>query len=347
MQENLYATLALAFMMTLVATAEAQQTQSGANLNSQLFDAVKRTCNISRINRLLAALADPNAKDNDHGATPLHYAVLNGCLSGVNALLAADADPNAKADDGEWTPLHVAAVKNARDVAAELIERGADVHATDHREWTPLHRAADNDAREVAIELIERGADVHAKDEDGETPLHHAARYGHIEAIAALLAAGANPNAKDTFARTPLSDATSNGHVEAIAALMAATEARMARMDVGNLRDVLEREISANTTDENGWTDLHWAVALNLPELAVALPDAGVEVDARLNVKNAPIGQLTERLNSFGLYWRIAGRETPLHIAAQANASDVAYLLIVRGANIHAATGKTEMAGRH
>ena len=41
----------------------------------------------------------------------------------------------------------------------------------ENSEKTPLHRAARNNAREVAVELIEHGANVHAKDKDGITPL--------------------------------------------------------------------------------------------------------------------------------------------------------------------------------
>ncbi|MDE0275523.1 MAG: hypothetical protein OYH76_06480 [Defluviicoccus sp.] len=47
--------------------------------------------------------------------------------------------------------------------------------------------------------------------------------------------------------------------------------APLADLDVGKLREVLGRSLSPTAADENGWTDLHWAAALNLPELAKSL----------------------------------------------------------------------------
>ena len=41
--------------------------------------------------------------------------------------------------------------------------------------------------------------------------------------------------------------------------------------EVGELSAVLGRPISVDATDENGWTDLHYAAALNRPELIRAL----------------------------------------------------------------------------
>ena len=50
--------------------------------------------------------------------------------------------------------------------------------------------------------------------------------------------------------------------------------------DMGLLRDTLDRPPSPTRTDANGWTDLHYAAALNRPEAAAALLDAGAEVDS-------------------------------------------------------------------
>jgi|SRR6185369_1295739 len=91
-------------------------------------------------------------------------------------------DPSAVggySHDG-WTALHLAAFFGHRELAALLIERGADVNARSKSETfaranTPLHAAAANKQVEVARLLVERGADVNARDGSGFTPLALAA----------------------------------------------------------------------------------------------------------------------------------------------------------------------------
>ena len=107
--------------------------------------------------------------------------------------------------------------------------------------------------------------------------------------------------------------------------------ASLADIDVGELRDVLGRQLSPTAADENGWTDLHWAAALNLPELAEALLAAGAQVDAQHDVDS--YGNLMY-LPEHKLL--ITNSGTPLHIAAMNNSLDVAKILIAWGADIHA-----------
>ena len=89
-------------------------------------------------------------------------------------------------DEDGATPLHLAARHNAKEVAEQLIAKGADVNAKDNTGRTPLHDAAWFNAIEVAEPLIAKGADVNAKDEDDKTPLGVAKTIEH-EDMAALL----------------------------------------------------------------------------------------------------------------------------------------------------------------
>jgi ankyrin len=57
------------------------------------------------------------------GATPLHWAGLEGRLDFVKLLLDSHADANAKDTKG-YTPLHYAAVKDHADVAGFLRQHG-------------------------------------------------------------------------------------------------------------------------------------------------------------------------------------------------------------------------------
>lgn len=69
--------------------------------------------------------------------------------------------------------------------------------------------------------LLDRGANVHATDKHGDTGLHLACEYGFPITISILIDAGADINAKDRIGRTPLMRACENDHVEIVAHLMA------------------------------------------------------------------------------------------------------------------------------
>ena len=105
--------------------------------------------------------------------------------------------------------------------------------------------------------------------------------------------------------------------------------------------DLLGRQFSPDMVDETGWTDLHYAAILNLPRVAEALLEAGVNVDARLKDNLDYSDRLMETLRILGYdfnYWSAEG-QTPLILAAKENAYDTARLLVDRGADIHAKYG--------
>ena len=133
---------------------------------------------------------------------PLHEAAAHGRLRVVEALLDAGFDANLDTTLGHaWPvmpgerrlrgsgtgpmkplkPLHMAARHEFAEVAALLIERGADVNAQDgHGRWTPLHYALLDGLRRPGLQtanlLIDHGADVNAATlVMGWTPLHLAA----------------------------------------------------------------------------------------------------------------------------------------------------------------------------
>ena len=123
---------------------------------------------------------------------------------------------------------------------------------------------------------------------------------------------------------------------EDVAAMIAA--APLVDLEVGKLREAIGRQLSPTAADENGWTDLHWAAALNLPALARALLDNGADISAPLKDDEEPLSDRLKRsLSSLGLdptYINLG--DTPLHIAASANAREVVEALIAAGANVHA-----------
>lgn len=144
------------------------------------------------------------------------------------------------------SPLHWAAIEDRPDMAKLLLERGADVNASDNHGMTPLHKAADFNRRAVAELLLANGADIGARGVKYRallvTPLHVAAEAGFPEIVEALLNAGANVDAPTGGANavTGLHMSASRGHFN------------VARL-------LLQRGADVNVRDSHGATPLHWA----------------------------------------------------------------------------------------
>lgn len=96
-------------------------------------------------------------------------------------LLAAGADPNARTgnEPGVETPLHWAASTDDVDVAAVLIDAGADIEARGGSIGTPLDNAIGYACWRVARLLVTRGARVEK--------LWHAAALGMVDGVEQLL----------------------------------------------------------------------------------------------------------------------------------------------------------------
>ena len=121
--------------------------------------------------------------------------------------------------------------------------------------------------------------------------------------------------------------------------LEAASVAVERRVRQEALAEKLGREFSPEAVGENGWTDLHYAAALDLPGLAKELVEGGMEVDVRLDESGEAFGDNLKRtfreLGRDFASWASDG-ETPLHVAAVKNALSVAEYLVGQGADVNA-----------
>ena len=109
--------------------------------------------------------------------------------------------------------------------------------------------------------------------------------------------------------------------------------------DASHLTQTMGRPLSPYRTDENGWTDLHYAAALNLPDSARNLLAQGASVDAPLVSDGEQLDGLPLKvLRRYGFRFRTWEREgdLPLHLATWSSATPALGVLIDFGANVQA-----------
>jgi len=157
---------------------------------------------------------DPNVREDDYGATPLHAAAEYGYSEIVEVLLEHGAAPNIREKYGD-TPLHYAAMFGNSKVVEVLLEHGADPNIRDKYGATPLHYAAAFDYPKI-VELLHKDPNDY-----DVTPLQAAAEFNYPNVVKLLLEHGADPNIQENkYGYTPLHFAVENCRVGVVRVLL-------------------------------------------------------------------------------------------------------------------------------
>lgn len=266
------------------------------------------------------------------------------------------------------TPLHLVW---DLDVAALLIAHGADVNAQDLKDGnTPLHNLVwlGEAGKEIVELLIDRGADITATNNHGQTILHQAAKFGCPYWLEYFIARGADVNAIDCYGATPLHLAierfNSNDKFEIAKLLMSwhedydeyiVSDPTLYYSLCQRLQALIEVLIfngaDVNLANNKGETILHLAVKAvknGLPDIVELVLAADADVNVQDKDGNLPSRlhelidcrqiELAQLLISNGADIRIRDENdrSVLHAAVQSNLKEIVELLLLRGANINA-----------
>ena len=274
-------------------------------------------------------------------ASAIHDAAERGDLAGIKVLLRYDADLVNEVDEEDYTPLHVAVIDDRVPVVLYLLERGADTSLVNADGFTPLQHAAFFQKKASAYTIIRhtRKCDMHSAamlgdavlvrklldvdprlvnepDINGDTPLWQAAHFGFADVAQVLIDKGADVNAAGPANHCPLRRAIAKGHTNVVKLLLdnGADVSGTGRFPTSLLDSTLY-------PDED-------------KEMAQLLMAHGAEISIFYATFHKDMARVRELLDADPYLVNAAGPSsyTPLHIAADRKALDIAKLLIARKA---------------
>jgi len=283
-----------------------------------------------------------------HEPRPLHAAVKGNDLLELSRLLDLGVYPIDERDRGE-TALHLAMEECNTRAALLLLDKGADIKATNPDGWTALHTAAQSESTDAVALLLGRGADVNAQTKIAATALHMAAFNGRLGATKFLVLGSADMMVTDGDGWSCLDNARYRGQScpctsdqpdrewGAVIAFLS----RIGQMAAKEQRAFAERSC-----------DLHVAALLqaaseqgDVSELSRLLDCYAGQADARDHDGSTALHAAAEGGNSAALGMLLDRRananlvtncgDTALHFAAREGQLHACQLLVARGADVH------------
>jgi ankyrin repeat protein len=265
------------------------------------------------------------------------------------------------------TALLYAAREGCAECARLLVESGADPDLGDPRNVTPLNNALNNSHFDVAAVLLDAGANVDKFDRWGRTPLYTAvdmstvphggrpdipslSKTTSIEIIERLLAGGANPNIQLKLA-PPYRDIRYDRGCDRMLTTPATPLLRAAKtFSVDAMRLLIEHGAMLELPNENGTTPVMAAAGYESLECDIRGYGPGIPHYETDDVEEKSIAALAVLLdagadvNARTIAGRMGIGQTALFGAAFWGWNDVVEYLVQRGAKIDLADDKGRTA---
>ena len=325
-------------LVLLVASLAAGATTIGLSAAEPLVADAAMHKDVDGVRTLLKGGADVSTAQSD-GMTALHWAALNGDLETMDVLLLAGATREALTRVGAYTPLHLASQRGHGAAVARLLAAGAKAGPVTSTGVQPLHLAAESGDVEAVKALLDSGAEINAVDTThGRTPLVFAVSKDRREVLELLAARGADLSATTTVIDYKARAEADKEARQARDRIVSAATGRQVdssfdpdppppgTVNVGGVsngrgnappaaggRAAAPRPSSDidQIGRQGGFTALHYAARDGFAAAAVALVDAGLDV----NVRSA------------------GDHSTPMTVALINGQYDLALTLLARGAD--------------
>lgn len=245
----------------------------GANIHTK--DTKCRTPLIMALNadgNLIEQIVNRNnvVLQDSSGNMALHIAILNDVeLPKIQYILSLTDDVNIRNGDGN-TPLYLAVLKNRQKLGDLLLQKNADVFATNNKNRSPLSLALN--AGGAVMDWILTPKTVTARDGSGNTALHYASEWGLEDAITAIIQKGGDAEARNANGETPIFSASKSDN-PAIAGKLVSNGAKV------------------NARDNLGSTPLHVAVRWENFNTAAKLISLGAVIDAQNVSGKSPLSE--------------------------------------------------------
>lgn len=203
---------------------------------------------------------DVNCRDPSSGLSPLSHVARRGLLDMAALLLEKGADI-AQMDKSGRAPLSYAAELGHRDMVMFLLEKGAGLEQRDSDGRGLLSHAMRHLG--MVTLLLEKGADIAQSDRHGRTPVSYAAEFGDPDIVRLLLEKGADLEQKDMYGRGPISYAAERGHRSTATLLL------------------FQSGLVFDMKDERGRTPLAYASRSGYASIVEALIQKGANMEQR------------------------------------------------------------------
>ena len=270
---------------------------------------------------MLESISDVNAERCGDGSTLMHVAVYYSHEDLIDILLQKGADINATNNLGQ-TPF-LLKCQCMPGILPFLLQRGADPFLKDKEGRSGLHMAADSGKTDTLKMLLSEGLDINAVTLDGDTPLTCALSVDQQDSALFLLDQGADYHVNCLKSRRTI--------------LHFAASMRMGRI----IERVLEAgDVDINAKDARGWTALALASRKGSTRLIRSLIAAGANMEAVEEMNDRPLHvSLITGNEDVAIYLIGQGVDvcvpgsydrTPLHLAAESGCLRAAELILHR-----------------